>query len=339
MTKLLITLLTSSNIDYLKATYTSVKNQMECNIDFKIIIVVNTLNKDYYSQVNNYFKEAEVVETESNGFPGKGHNSLFKIFNQYTDYEYLLPLDGDDFLYPCALKKLGIYLNYKPDILMLPFTDNINNEYQPNVLHYPFINKCYLYFNNYLKSFVDTWRKNKLSPFENHIGNLNTPGRLLLCSRKSLEMNLSYDENLKWFDDYYIFLQIFEASIINNRYNIYMLDDRDIYLYNRLNENSITQEFKNGYNEKIIIEEKIFRNSIYNKFLSIRDWDLNKLIFLTSDECSDFNLKDKINFAEQLIDKILSKNTDISKNSIPLFIKYSKENNYPELEEIYKSLL
>ena len=169
--------------------------------------------------------------------------------------------------------------------------------------------------------------------------NLNNPGILLLCSRKSLEMNLSYDENLKWFDDYYIFLQIFEESIINNRYNIYMLDDRDIYLYNRLNENSITQQFKNGYNEKIIIEENIFRNSIYNRFLSIRDWDLNKLIFLTSDKCNDFNLKDKINFAEELINKIINKNTDISKNSIPLFIKYSQENNYLELEEIYKSLL
>ena len=129
MTKLLITLLTSSNIDYLKPTYNSVKNQMECNIDFKIIIVVNTLNKDYYSQVNNYFIEVEVIKTESNGYPGKGHNSLFEIFNQYTNYEYLLPLDGDDFLYPCALRKLEIYLNYKPDILMLPFTDNIHNEY------------------------------------------------------------------------------------------------------------------------------------------------------------------------------------------------------------------
>ena len=37
---------------------------------------------------------------------GKGHNSLFEIFRQKTNFDYLIFIDGDDFLYPYALYQL-----------------------------------------------------------------------------------------------------------------------------------------------------------------------------------------------------------------------------------------
>jgi len=60
-----------------------------------------------------------------------------------------------------------------------------------------------------------------------------------------------------------------------------MLYDCDIFLYNRLNEDSVTEKLNNKIID-INDENKHLINSIQNKFFAIRDWDLSKLIFLTN---------------------------------------------------------
>ena len=80
--KFLITLLSSSNEKLLKLSYETVINQKNHDLDYDIIIVVNSLNVDYYNDVCKEFADydIEIIETESNGKPGKGHNSLFNVF-------------------------------------------------------------------------------------------------------------------------------------------------------------------------------------------------------------------------------------------------------------------
>ena len=113
--KFLITLLTSSNEKILKLSYDSVVNQKNHNIDYSIIIVVNSLDGDYYQNVCDEFKTIDVeiiqTQTQSNGKPGMGHNSLFKVFYEKTDFDYMISLDGDDFLYPYALYQLSKCFN------------------------------------------------------------------------------------------------------------------------------------------------------------------------------------------------------------------------------------
>ena len=84
VSKYLITLLTSSNSKLLKLSYNTIKKQINHNFNYTIVIVVNTLNTEYFEEVLNEFKdiEVEIIETESNGKPGKGHNSLFEIFKK-----------------------------------------------------------------------------------------------------------------------------------------------------------------------------------------------------------------------------------------------------------------
>ena len=83
MTKLLITLLTSSNFTALKQAIISVENQKKTSkMHFKLVIVVNTLNDDYYMKVKQNIKKYQIIRTESNGAPGKGHNSLLRIFQK-----------------------------------------------------------------------------------------------------------------------------------------------------------------------------------------------------------------------------------------------------------------
>ena len=45
------------------------------------------------------------------------------VFKNHKQYDYLIPIDGDDFLYPYALHQLEKSLKYKPDILVLQGND------------------------------------------------------------------------------------------------------------------------------------------------------------------------------------------------------------------------
>lgn len=194
--KILITLLTSSNINALKCSYNSVINQTNIKYSYDICIVVNTLNETYIDIVKEAFPTNYIIQTESNGKPGKGHNSLFSIFNHSKKYDYLLPLDGDDFLYPGALSRLEIYMSYTPDILFLPGGDILSYDYLQKRLHYNIDNKCYLYFTK-KSSVKELWVKQNPSPFQYKIFSTNTPGRLILCSRQALQLNLNYNEDMK----------------------------------------------------------------------------------------------------------------------------------------------
>ena len=336
MAKILVALLSSYNLKCLKMCYESIKNQNSKNLNYSIIIVVNTLNENYFLEVKNTFKDCEIIRTESNGSPGKGKNSLINLFKERTEFDYLIPLDGDDILYPCALNRLEIYMQYKPDILMLPFTDLISKEYPNTVQHVGINNKLYLRFNNYL-DMRSQWYRDKQSPFELNINNVNTPARLFLVSRHALNLNLYYDESMKWYDDYITFLQVFEACVIHKSYNIFMLDDKDIYLYNRINEESASDRYNIDNEKKKINEEKNFRKSIYNRYLTIRDWNLRTIPFLTADVNLKFNICDKVKFIENIIKYLDLEDITINKGYYNIFLNNAKVRGYKDIEKIYKS--
>ena len=106
---ILITILSSFNEYILYETYNSVINQKNHNLKYNIIIVVNSLNKNYYEDVLKKFKniDVEIIETKSNGKPGMGHNSCINLFKIRKEYNYMIMIDGDDFLYPYALNQLN----------------------------------------------------------------------------------------------------------------------------------------------------------------------------------------------------------------------------------------
>lgn len=309
--KYIISLLTSSKLEYLIESYFSLVHQKNHYLDYDILIMVNSLNPNYYKEVIYYFQHLDIekdfknkviiTQSDSNGKPGKGHNSVLNFFKTHSEYDYILTFDGDDFLYPCALERIQSYLQYNPDICMLPFSDILNSQYS-QCYGIPLKNNIFLNFNNYSTNMLKTWQKHKLSPFDNHIHFVNTAGRLIFVSRKALELELYYDENMGLFDDVHIFLQVFEASILNKNLNIFMLYDCDIFLYNRLNEDSVTEKLNNKIID-INDENKHLINSIQNKFFAIRDWDLSKLIFLTNKKNDSFSILDKINFADELVNK------------------------------------
>ena len=127
--KFVLFILTSSNENLLKVTYNSAINQKDHNLNYNIIIVVNTLDVTYYKKVKEEFKNinVEIIQTYSNGKPGMGHNSCIELFKIRKQYEYMLLLDGDDFLYPYALNQLSKCFEKEShlDMLYLKSTDKL----------------------------------------------------------------------------------------------------------------------------------------------------------------------------------------------------------------------
>jgi hypothetical protein len=138
---------------------------------------------------------------------------------------------------------------------------------------------------------------------------------------------------MKLFDDINPFLQLFEAATIQKNYNIFLLNDYNIYLYNRLNEDAASWHYKPEHRKK---EEENFSKSVKNKFLSIRNWQLeNTFNFL---ECDDgFTIDDKINFCKKIANKVNTKDIKIKVKNFALFKKYAIDNKNKEMFEYYNN--
>ena len=109
MKNIVIFILTNNNEKLLKVVYNTVLKQKNHNFTYNIIIVVNSLNQNYYHDVSKEFEniDVEIIETKSNGRPGMGHNSCINLFKIRKEYNYMIMIDGDDFLYPYALNQLN----------------------------------------------------------------------------------------------------------------------------------------------------------------------------------------------------------------------------------------
>ena len=125
MVKYLVGILCSSNIRLVHEALNSVINQKNFD-DYEIYIIVNTKNEQFYQDVmhefsyHTYSKLKKIVRTESNGHPGKGHNSVLSIFHKDNRYENLVMLDGDDFFFPHALERINNVKNAKQcDVITL----------------------------------------------------------------------------------------------------------------------------------------------------------------------------------------------------------------------------
>jgi len=284
MLKFVITLLSSSNEKLLKLCYNSVINQINHNLNYTIVIIINTTNKLYYKNVIEEFKDIDVkiIETESNGKPGKGHNSCLNYFNNNIEYDYLIMLDGDDFIYPSFLSQISkaLLYNNKLDILALYGNDSLRTKNESDISDIYIANNFYLRTGYFLpKKFHDS--KWLVNPFIYNIrkNGIITILRILLYSRNFINKNNNiefYSEKCYILDDYIAYLNYID-NIINKNMNGLIINSDGIYLYNNLNNNSVSIKYSEKFNsdyETILSYKKNFEN--LNKILGEK-WDLSKL--------------------------------------------------------------
>ena len=76
----------------------------------------------------NIEKPVKIIESISNEYPGKGHNSVLQTFKNSENYTHCILIDSGDFFYPSAFKNLSYYVEYNPDILFISFHGFIHNK-------------------------------------------------------------------------------------------------------------------------------------------------------------------------------------------------------------------
>jgi glycosyltransferase involved in cell wall biosynthesis len=243
MVKYLVGILCSSNIRLLHEAFNSVINQKNFD-DYEIYIIVNTKNEVFYQDVmreynyHTYSKLKKIVRTESNGYPGKGHNSVLSIFHKDNRYENLVMLDGDDFLFPYALERIN----------------NVKNATQCDVITLSGNTKIVHASTTYDKTSTDTSQSehsyslvcNYAIKESKNIKNIHheynelllTPFRLMCINRKILDKyEKLYDERMYLYDDF-MYTVILYKETKNSEFIITHLSDPYIYLYNAINEQS-----------------------------------------------------------------------------------------------------
>lgn len=304
--KIMIIILTSSQSQYAYRSYHSVINQKTHPFNYDIFINVNTLNKNYINEITEQFKEeikdnkVTIVETESNGKPGKGHNSVLQLFKEHPEYKYAFYLDGDDMFYPCAFQQYEQLFKKQPnlDLVHLMINDNVTFEKKEHK-NIKLMGNFYLY--TAMEHQQNWWEKKKIgNPFKEDLQKCRTPSRILITSRNIFNTTepIRYCEDCKLYDDYLAFLNFTHAQL-EGEINTIALSDPTIYCYNAINFEGATRNFTP---DKHQMEQEIFNKSIKGKFHHMKDdWDnaIKKLPWQFLETPKEFPLSERPKFCNE----------------------------------------
>ena len=278
--KFILFILTSSNEKLLKISYNSAINQKNHNLDYSIIIVVNSLDVTYFKKVKIEFEniDVEIIQTPSNGKPGMGHNSCIELFKIRKQYEYMLLLDGDDFLYPYALNQLSKCFEQEShlDMIYLKSTDKLKYNNEDNDIFDITLNNNFIITSKlYVEHKLYPWNKDHMYISNCFKNSLCTPIRLFLLNRNIFNYHTSelFHNECELYDDYLTFLYFIKYSL-NSNLKCFIIPGKFIYLYNSININSITH---NNDSNDMIYYDKIKDNFLDCYEFLTEDWNLTKL--------------------------------------------------------------
>ena len=153
MIKLSIYILTSKNEKLVLRGMESIFRQINHPFEVRPIVMVNSMNENYFKSVGdaldpvnfgitdhpipnsiilNGIKNLICLQSESNGKPGKGKNACIDHFIS-SDGDYMMLIDGDDFLYPTALQMLARAIKDEPDVVCGCAQDHLQS-YNPVIV-------------------------------------------------------------------------------------------------------------------------------------------------------------------------------------------------------------
>jgi hypothetical protein len=283
MVKYLVGILCSSNIPLLRESLNSVINQQNFD-DYHIFIIVNTLDEVFYQDVirefgyNKHDKLKKIIRTESNGFPGKGHNSVLDIFYKNYKYDYLIKLDGDDFLFPTAIERINnVQVTENSDVISLLGNCSVINtgfNYSKEYKRDPDTNIRVMDYK--IQMGFEIKEVGNIMQIDESINTLDggTPMRLLCLNRKILDKykKLYNEDMFKCVDIEYCV--IFYRELYETNYKITHLTDPYVYLYNGINENSVTTKHDNV--EFAYYNDERIRNGLLQKY-QLSDYRISEI--------------------------------------------------------------
>jgi len=245
---------------------------------------VNTLDEVFYQDVirefgyNKHDKLKKIIRTESNGFPGKGHNSVLDIFYKNYKYDYLIKLDGDDFLFPTAIERINnVQVTENSDVISLLGNCSVINtgfNYSKEYKRDPDTNIRVMDYK--IQMGFEIKEVGNIMQIDESINTLDggTPMRLLCLNRKILDKykKLYNEDMFKCVDIEYCV--IFYRELYEPNYKITHLTDPYVYLYNGINENSVTTKHDNV--EFAYYNDERIRNGLLQKY-QLSDYRISEI--------------------------------------------------------------
>jgi len=274
--------LTSHREDKARRLVRSLKAQAPSDFKVDIWVVCNTLDESYPEKAKKMANEegCRYVRTESNGKPGKGKNSVLNLFRRMSKtgevYDYLMLLDGDDFLYPHALAVLSraLYVS-RADIVGLQTNDILDTrkfKMSSVTLQRPGGVPVHLYswFNEQTNLYARADQFNKSRRDRNPLGVHSTPDRVILMSYRAVTClddvggpGLQCSEELPVYEDYLLSLSA-QAMMVRSAIRYVNLSNSYVYVYDKTGDSSTCKEYEKECNGNWGLHQDLFEREIDN---------------------------------------------------------------------------
>lgn len=249
MVKLLVAVLTNEKPEELERCLQSVNSNSSPQ---ERVVICNTQDTAFVPQAHALASEYgfDFRQTESNGNPGKGKNSLLKYFSE-TECDYVFPIDGDDYITPNAIDILNSAIqknNFNALCLVggkcVSGNDVISTGQLPT----------YKPWANAFREQNPTKEQWQLMTAYNelmlkHSVDGNWMNRVILVDKWAANI-LSFDENFSAFDDTHYFIRMKDMDC-RNIMELKAIDCDDIYMYDISGTGTVVRSLHNGLTSDI----------------------------------------------------------------------------------------
>lgn len=209
----------------------SVQQQKDPGFVWYINLMINTNDLAFLEEAKNtYGDQCQVLHSWSNGMPGAGKNACIQDWYDMDETEYMMIIDGDDWLYPYALwhlKRAWEMVDF--DVLALQTHDMVApfkvQDNQMQIRKDPPL---------YLQSWVDKQNNmTQLSPRTTWLRQLNkyaTIDRVMLIKRDSDMDFPQYPEDMACYEDMVVDVKLL-YMMLHDGLKYYHISPSGIYLY------------------------------------------------------------------------------------------------------------
>jgi len=247
------------------------------DFDYDVVVFCNTTRVGYEIYLKRALdklgSETKVVVTQSDGTPGTGKQSVFNYFMAHEEYDAVVFIDGDDFLYPCAFSVIAqAYDDTQCDIIGLQVHDMVYRQY-PDLLRMQIDDDHWV-----IGWFGEQHNHTKERGFIDRnlpVGDQRTPDRLVWFTRHAFKQFSRpwFPSDIPVYEDYVASLSCLASHVYGDVIYVQM-STSNIYVHDATDRDSTCHRFlRSGKNFHDV--DQVFRELIYplNQLLGTRGFE------------------------------------------------------------------
>jgi len=299
--RVLVGVLTSFDADRARRTIRSIELQRGYTFDIDVVAFCNTLDEGYLKKLVDCVSDLDVtiVETESDGSPGGGKQSVLNWFVGRGEFDALIFIDGDDLFYPCAFSVIeDICDNTNADVIGLLSHDMLY-DWECDLKRVRVDNRHWLisWFGEQLDH---AFGRDYTDRFKN-IGTVRTPDRLVWFTRKMFSglFRPWFTRGIQIYEDYVASLSCLAAHL-HSDINYVQVSTSNIYIHDMTKRRSVCNIFIGDGNKYTDLDDA-FTKIIFPLNLVIGTNSFDSCIYYENPNEDDLQIDDRIAFIRSMI--------------------------------------